>query len=54
MIDTMVLTNCRRRMTNLYLSRIDYKKAYDNDAPLMADEVHCDAWSSTECEADAE
>ena len=29
MIDKMVLKNCRRRMTNLCLSWIDYKKAYD-------------------------
>ena len=29
MIDKMALKNCRRRMTNLCLSWIDYKKAYD-------------------------
>ena len=29
MIDKMVLRNCKRRMTNLCIAWIDYKKAYD-------------------------
>ena len=29
MIDKMVMKNCRRRLTNLCVAWIDYKKAYD-------------------------
>ena len=29
LIDKMVIKNCKRRMTNLCLAWIDYKKAYD-------------------------
>ena len=29
MIDKMILKNCKRRLTNLNLAWIDYKKAYD-------------------------
>ena len=28
-LDKMVIGNCRRRMTNLAMGWIDYKKAYD-------------------------
>ena len=29
LIDRMVLTNCKRRHTNLAMAYVDYKKAYD-------------------------
>ena len=29
MIDKIVMKNCKKRLTNLYLAWIDYKKAYD-------------------------
>ena len=48
MIDKMILKNCRRRLTNLAVCRIDYKKAYDM-ATFVDQAMYGVVWSCRKC-----